>query len=258
MISKIHPSAIVSSEVKISTHVEIGPFTVIEPDVIIEEGTKIHNNVTIKTGARIGKSNIIYPGSVVAAIPQDLKFAGEYTELFIGDNNIIREFVTISRGTAAKNKTTIGNNCLFMANSHVGHDCIIGDNCIFANSVALAGHVEIQDYAILGGLTGVHQFVKIGRHVMIGAHSMVVKDVPPFSLFSGHPLEFEGLNIIGLRRRGFSDEIIDTLKKAYKFIYNSGLNVSQAIEKIKSELPASEYINEILSFIENSNRGVAK
>jgi UDP-N-acetylglucosamine acyltransferase len=255
---KIHPSAIVSSEAEIPSNIEIGPFTIIEPDVIIGEGNVIHNNVTIKAGARLGNGNTIYQGSVLAAIPQDLKFAGEYTELFIGDNNIVREFVTISRGTAEKRKTVIGSSCLFMANSHVGHDSIIGDNCIFANSVALAGHVEVEDYSILGGLTGVHQFVKIGRHVMIGAHSMVVKDVPPFSLFSGHPLEFEGLNIVGLRRRGFSDEIIEVLKKAYKFIYNSGLNVSQAIEKIKSELPPSGYINEIIKFVENSNRGVAK
>jgi UDP-N-acetylglucosamine acyltransferase len=171
---------------------------------------------------------------------------------------IIQSENLLQSGTVGKNKTVVGSNCLFMANSHVGHDCVIGNNCIFANSVALAGHVEIGDYSIFGGLAGVHQFVKVGKHVMIGAHSMVVKDVPPFTLFSGNPLYFEGLNSIGLRRRGFSDENIDILKKAYKLIYNSGLNVSQAIEKIKSGLPSSDYINEIINFIGNSKRGLTK
>lgn len=257
-MSKIHPTAIVSNESEISSDVEIGAFTIVEPNVVIKEGTKIFNNVTIKSGARIGSKNTIYQGSVIAAIPQDLKYAGDFTELFLGDNNIIREFVTISKGTTGKYKTVVGSNCLFMANSHVGHDCIIGSNCIFANSVALAGHVEIGDFSILGGLAGVHQFVKVGKHVMIGAHSMVVKDVPHFTLFSGNPLNFEGLNSVGLRRRGFSEDTIKTLKKVYKVIYSSGLNVSQAIQKIKAEFASSEYIDEILKFIESSNRGLSK
>jgi UDP-N-acetylglucosamine acyltransferase len=255
---KIHPNAIVNSDAKISSSVEVGPFSVIENDVKIGEGTIIHNNVTINAGARIGENNIIYPNSVLAAIPQDLKFKGQYSQLIIGNNNVIREFVTISRSTIKGNKTVIGNNCLFMANSHTGHDCVIGNNCIVVNSVALAGHVVLEDYAVLGGLVGVHQFVKIGKHVMIGAHSMVVKDVPPYALFSGNPLKFEGLNIVGMRRRNFKDEAIGILKNAYKLIYSSGLNVSQALLKIKSDLPQTEEIKNLVTFIEASGRGITK
>jgi UDP-N-acetylglucosamine acyltransferase len=255
---EIHPTAIVSSKTEIASDVEIGPFTIIEPDVVIGEGTKIYNNVTINTGARIGKKNKIYPGSVISAHPQDLKYAGEFTEIIIGDRNVIRECVTISRATAEVGKSFIGDNCLFMAYSHAGHDCLIGSNCIFANSVAIAGHVEIEDNVRLGGLVGVHQFVKIGAYTMVGAHSMVVKDILPYGLFSGNPLEYEGLNVIGLRRSEFTDETIEIIKKAYKFIYNSGLNVSQAVKKIKSVMTQTDEIKHILQFIEKSDRGISK
>ncbi len=257
-MSKIHPTAIVSPEAKISSDVEIGPFAIIENDVEIGEGTVVHNNANIKTGARIGKNNIIYPYSVLAAIPQDLKFKGQYSQLVIGDNNTIREFVTISRSTIEGNKTVVGNNCLFMANSHTGHDCVIGDNCIVVNSVALAGHVVLEDNVVLGGLVGVHQFCKIGRNTMVGAHSMVVKDVPPYALFSGNPLQYEGLNIVGLKRKGFKPQTIEDLKKAYKLIYSSGLNVSQAVKKIKSDLHQVEEIKHLLRFIEDAGRGISK
>jgi UDP-N-acetylglucosamine acyltransferase len=257
-MSKIHPTAIVSPEAKISSDVEIGPFAIIENDVEIGEGTIVHNNANIKAGARIGKNNIIYPFSVLAAIPQDLKFKGQYSQLVIGDNNSIREFVTISRSTIEGNKTIIGNNCLFMANSHTGHDCVIGNNCIVVNSVALAGHVVLEDNVVLGGLVGVHQFCKIGKNTMVGAHSMIVKDVPPYALFSGNPLQYEGLNMVGLRRRNFKLETIEEIKKAYKIIYNSGLNVSQAIEKIKSDIQQTEEIKHLVAFIENAGRGISK
>jgi len=257
-MSKIHPTAIVSPDAKISPGVEIGPFSIIENDVEIGEGTIIHNNATIKTGARIGKRNIIYPYAVLAAIPQDLKFKGQYSKLVIGDNNTIREFVTISRSTIEGNKTIVGNNCLFMANSHTGHDCVIGDNCIVVNSVALAGHVVLEDNVVLGGLVGVHQFCKIGKNTMVGAHSMVVKDVPPYALFSGNPLQFEGLNVVGLKRRNFKAETIEGLKKAYRLIYNSGLNVSQAIGKIKESLTQTEEIKHLVDFIETAGRGISK
>lgn len=257
-MTKIHPAAIINPRAELAEDVEIGPFTIIESDVVIDKGTKIYNNVTIKEGTRLGKNNTIHQGSVISAIPQDLKFAGEYTEVFIGNENTIREFVTISRGTAEKNKTVIGNNCLFMANSHTGHDCIISNHCILANSVALAGHVEVEDYARIGGLVGVHQFVKIGAYAMIGAHSMVVKDILPYGLYSGNPLKYEGLNTIGLRRAGFTDERIDTIKKAYKFIYNSGLNVSQAIDKIKSGIEQTDEIKHLIKFISKSDRGITK
>jgi len=257
-MSKIHPSAIVSPEAKISPGVEVGAFSIIENDVEIGEGTIVHNNVTIEAGARIGKNNIIYPFSVLAAIPQDLKFRGQHSQLVIGDNNTIREFVTISRSTIEGNKTVVGNNCLFMANSHTGHDCIIGNNCIVVNSVALAGHVVLEDYVVLGGLVGVHQFVKIGKNVMVGAHSMVVKDIPPYGLFSGNPLHYEGLNIVGLKRRNFKPGTIEELKKAYTLIYNSGLNVSQALKKIKSDLPQTKEIKHLVGFIESCERGISK
>lgn len=257
-MSEIHPTAIINPEAKIGKGVEIGPFAVIESDVVIGEGTKVFSNVTIKSGARLGKRNTVYQGSVIAAVPQDLKFKGEYTELFIGDENIIREFVTISRGTAEKYKTVIGNGSLFMANSHVGHDCIIGNHCIFANSVALAGHVETEDFVRIGGLVGVHQFVKIGTYAMIGAHAMVVKDVAPYGLYSGNPMTYEGLNIIGLKRAGFSDEKIESLKKVFRLIYNSGFNVSQAIKKIEKEIDQVEEIKHLIKFIRESTRGITK
>jgi len=255
---EIHSTSVVDPKAEIASDVVIGPFTVIEYDVVIGEGTKIYNNVTINKGARIGKNNTIYPGSVISAPPQDLKYADEPTEIYIGDRNVIRESVTISRATAEVGKSFIGDNCLFMAYSHAGHDCLIGSNCIFANSVAIAGHVEIENNVRLGGLVGIHQFVKIGAYSMIGAHSMVVKDVLPYGLFSGNPLEYEGMNIIGLRRSGFTDDIIETIKKAYKLIYKSGLNVSQAVEKIKSEINQTEEIKHILQFIEKSTRGISK
>ncbi len=253
----IHSSAIVSPKAEIASDVEIGPFTLIESDVVIGEGTTIYNNVTICKGARIGKNNKIYQGTVISAAPQDLKYADEPTEIFIGDGNVIRECVTISRATAEVGKSFVGDNCLFMAYSHAGHDCLIGSNCIFANSVAIAGHVEIEDNVRLGGLVGIHQFVKIGAYTMIGAHSMVVKDVLPYGLFSGNPMDYEGLNIIGLRRAGFNDETIDNIKKAYKLLFKSGLNVSQAVKKIKG-LVQTEEIKHILMFIEKSERGISK
>jgi UDP-N-acetylglucosamine acyltransferase len=255
---RIHPTAIVSPKAEIAQDVEIGAFTIIESDVVIDEGTKIYNNVTIDSGARIGKNNKIYQGAVISAMPQDLKYAGEATEVILGDNNVIRECVTISRATAEVGKSFIGSNCLFMAYSHAGHDCLIGSNCIFANSVAIAGHVEIESNVRLGGLVGVHQFVKIGAFTMIGAHSMVVKDVLPYGLFSGNPLKYEGLNVVGLRRSGFTDETMETIKKAYKMLYNSGLNVSQAVEKIKSGIQQIEEIKHLIKFIEKSDRGISK
>ncbi len=254
----IHPTAIVSPDAEIASDVEVGPFTIIESKVTIGKGTKIYNNVTIKSGARIGKNNVIFQGAIIAALPQDLKFSGEYTEAVIGDGNIIRECVTISRSTSPDHKTLIGNECLFMAYSHAAHDCLIGNGCIFANSVALAGHVEIEDFVRLGGLVGVHQFVKIGAYAMIGAHSMVVKDVLPFGLFSGNPMKNEGMNITGLKRAGFTDDTFEILKQAFKLLYHSGLNVSQAVEKIKSNMNQTDEIKHILKFIENSTRGITK
>ena len=261
-MAKIHQTAIVDPGAEIDLDVEIGAFCVIEKSVKIGAGTKLHNNVTIFSGADIGKNNEIFPNAVIAGLPQDLKFIkadrNEFTEVKIGDNNVIRECVTINRGTLHSRKTVVGSNCLFMAYSHAAHDCVLGDNIILANSVALGGHVHIDDFAIVGGLAGIHQFVKIGAHCMVGAATMVVKDIPPYTLFASQDLKFCGLNVIGLRRRGFPAETIEVLKKAYNLIYKSGLNTSQALEKIKTELPLIPEIKYVLEFIEKSERGLSK
>ena len=257
-MTKIHPNSIISSKAEIDVDVEIGPFCVIDDDVKIMKGCKLYNSVSVFNGARIGENNIFYPGAVISALPQDIKFDGGFSEVFIGNNNTFRECVTVSRGTHATNKTIIGNNCLLMAYSHVGHDCRLGNYCILANSVALGGHVHLEDFVILGGLVGIHQFVSVGKYCMIGAHSMIAKDVPPYTLFSGNPLNYEGLNVIGLRRRGFSDESIAMLKTIYTLLYNSSLNVSQAVDKIKKEFKVENEVAEVISFIEKSRRGLSK
>lgn len=261
-MTKIHQTAIVHPEAEIDSSVEIGAYCVIEKGVKIGAGTKLYNNVSVFTGATIGKDNEIFPNAVIAALPQDLKFLresrNEFTEVIIGDGNVIRECVTMNRATLHTRKSIVGNNCLFMAYSHVAHDCIIGNNVIFANSTAVGGHVEIGDFAIIGGLTGIHQFVHIGAHCMVGAASMVVKDVPPYTLFSGNDLKYEGLNTVGLRRRGFSLETINELKSAYNLLYRSGLNTSQAVKKIKETGFISPEVQNLIGFIEKSNRGLAK
>lgn len=254
----IHPTSIVSKGAQIADDVVIGPFCIVEGDVKIDSGTKLLSHVVIYNGARIGKNNKIFPGAVIAAVPQDLKFNNEYTEVFIGDNNTIREAVTISRATAATKKTVVGSNCLLMAYVHIAHDCVVGDNCILANSVQLAGHVHVEDYVIIGGLTGIHQFTTIGQHSMIGACSKIVKDIPPYTLFSGNPIMYEGLNRIGLKRRGFSSDAINSLKEAYNILYSPFYNTSQALEKIKAEVKQTQEVKNLLDFIEKSQRGISK
>jgi UDP-N-acetylglucosamine acyltransferase len=254
----IHHTSIVAPGADISDNVEIGPFCLIEEDVKIGKGTKLLNHVTIYNGARLGEGNIIYPGAVIAGIPQDLKFKGEYSEVFIGNKNTIRECVTVSRATIEPYRTSIGDNCLLMAYSHVAHDCALGDNCILANSVALGGHVKIEDYVVCGGLVGVHQFVKLGKHSMIGAHSMVVKDVVPFALFSGDPLKYSGINTVGLKRRNFSQEKIELIRKALNLLFSSNFNVSQAVEKIINEFPGTDELDSLINFVKSSSRGIAK
>jgi len=257
-MTQIHPTSIIGKNTNIAGDVEIGPFCLIGDNVSIGSGTRILNHVTVYSGAKIGSNNIIYPGAVLAGNPQDLKFSGEPTELIVGNNNTIRECVTLNRGTKATGRTRIGNNNFFMANSHVAHDSTVGDNCILANSAALGGHVTVGDYAILGGLVGIHQFVNIGKHCMVGASSIVVKDVIPYSLFSGNPLEYEGMNKIGLRRRGFSEEAITSIKECYRLLFHTGLNVSQAVEKIKTDIVQSDEVLHLISFIEKTSRGIAK
>jgi UDP-N-acetylglucosamine acyltransferase len=248
----IHPQA------KIGDKVVIEPFTVIHKDVEIGEGTWIGNNVTIMEGARIGKNCKIYPGAVISSTPQDLKFEGEETTTVIGDNTVIREFATISRGTHDRLKTVIGTNCLIMAYVHVAHDCIIGNNVILVNAVQLAGHVIIDDFAIVGGTTAVLQFVHIGEHVMVGGGSKIRKDVPPFVKVGREPLNYVGINSVGLRRRGFTNEKIFELQEIYRKIYLSGMNNTQAMEEIEYNMPASEERDKIINFIRKSEKGIVK
>ena len=252
------PLAYVHPQAKIAPNVVIEPFVNIEKNVVIEEGTWIGSNVTIMEGARIGKNCKIFPGAVISAIPQDLKFAGEETIVKIGDNTTIREFVTINRGTKASMETVIGNNCLLMAYVHIAHDCIIGNNVILANACNLAGHIEVHDWAILGGLSAVHQFVHIGAHSMISGGSMVRKDVPPFTKAGREPVSFVGVNSIGLRRRGFSNERINAIQEIYRILYLKGRNITQAVRFIEANVPATPDRDEILSFINNSQRGIMK
>ncbi|MCC6722765.1 MAG: acyl-ACP--UDP-N-acetylglucosamine O-acyltransferase [Bacteroidia bacterium] len=254
----IQPLAYVSPEAKIANNVMIDPFVTIHKNVEIDEGTWIASNVTIMEGARIGKNVKIFPGAVISAIPQDLKFDGEQSLCIIGDNTTIRECVTLNRGTSYSGKTIIGSNCLLMAYVHIAHDCVIGNGCILANAVQLAGHVEIGENAILGGLTAVHQFAKIGNHVMISGGSLVRKDVPPFSKAAREPLSYEGVNSIGLRRRGFSSDKIAEIQEIYRILYLRGLNNSAALKKIEAEMPATKERDEILTFIKDSDRGIMK
>ena len=252
------PLAYIHPQAKIAHNVVIEPFTTIHKNVVIDEGTWIGPNVTVFEGARIGKNCKVYPGASISAIPQDLKFGGEETETHIGDNTVIREYVTISRGTVDKYKTQIGANCLLMAYVHIAHDCIIGDNCILVNAVQLAGHVIIDEYAIIGGSSAIHQFVSIGAHVMVSGGSLVRKDVPPYTKAAREPLTYCGINSIGLRRRGFPSEKINEIQEIYRYIFLKGLNNSKAIDLVELELSPSKERDEIIKFIRGSDRGVMK
>ena len=219
---------------KIGANVEIGPFTTIDDNVEIGDGCRIGSNVTIFSGARIGKNVTIFPGAVISAIPQDLKFRGEDTQAFIGDNTVLRECVTVNRGTAAKGRTVVGSNCLIMAYSHVAHDCIVGNNVIISNATQLAGEVEVDDFAVIGGGSLVHQFCHIGAHVMLQGGALVNKDIPPYVKAAREPISYTGINTIGLHRRGFSSEAIARIQDIYRILYASGLNVTEAIARIEA------------------------
>lgn len=248
----IDPSA------KIGENVQIGSFVTIAENVEIGDGTIIMPNATILPGARIGKNCRIFPNAVISAIPQDLKFAGEETTAEIGDNTTIRECATVNRGTASKGKTVVGSNCLLMAYSHIAHDCKLGNNIIVGNASQVAGEVVIDDYAILSGGSLVHQFSRIGEHVMVQGGTRLGKDIPPFCIVGREPVCFMGLNIVGLKRRGFSNEQIETIQNIYRIIYQSGLNTSHAIEKIEAEIPDSVEKSIIVDFVKSSTRGLVR
>ena len=253
-----HPFTYIDPNARIAPNVKIDPFTVIHGDVHIGEGTWIGSNVTIMEGTRIGKNCRIFPGAVLGAIPQDLKYTGEKTIVEIGDNTTIREFVTINRGTNDRGKTVVGDHCLIMAYSHIAHGCIIGNHCIMSNSTQIAGHVTVGDHAIIGGVSAVHQFVNIGQHAFIAGGSLVSKDVPPYIKAVRNPLSYGGVNSVGLKRRGFTIEQINHILDIYRTIYNKGMNITQALEFIEEEIPASDERDDIVTFIRESGRGIIK
>lgn len=257
-MSRIHQTAVVGAGAKIGSEVEIGPYAVIDDDVVIGDGCVIGSAVRLADGVRLGAKVRVSTGAVIGTPPQDLKFGGEKTLAKIGDETVIREFATINRGTKAHGETSVGKNCFLMAYSHIAHDCIIGNNVIMANSVNLAGHVEVDDFAILGGVLPVHQFVKIGAHCMIGGGFRVQQDICPYALVAGYPLKVVGINSIGLRRRGFSAEVIANLELLFKILFFSGLNTTQAIERIKAEVAPGKEVDEVFRFINRSNRGIVK
>ncbi len=252
------PLAYVHPEAKIAQNVVIEPFVSIHSNVEIDEGTWIGPHVTIMEGARIGKNVKIFPGSVISAIPQDLKYKGEESLVYIKDSAVIREYVTINRGTSDKYKTTIGSNSLLMAYTHIAHDCYIGDNCIIANAVNIAGHVWLSDYALIGGLTAIQQFVNIGEFVMVSGGSLVRKDVPPYTKAAREPLSYVGINSIGMRRRGIDPDKIKEIQDIYRYIYLKGKNISQALSVVETELPATQERDDIISFIRASERGIMR
>ena len=255
-MSKIHPSAIVDKKSDIGKNVEIGPFSIIEENVKIGDNTKIGPNALIRSYTSIGAGCSIFNGAVIGEIPMDLKFDGEKSKLVIGDRTIIREFSTIHRGTKDRGITKIGSDCLIMSYGHVAHDVVIGDNVIVSISVNIAGHVEVDDYAIIGGCTPVHQFCKIGKHAFIGGGRLILQDIPPYILATGEPLKYSGINSVGLRRRKFNLESRKTIKRVYSLIYQSELNLSQAVKKIKSDFELTDEVKTILDFINRSDRGL--
>jgi UDP-N-acetylglucosamine acyltransferase len=248
----IHPDA------KIGKDVIIEPFAYVSGNVVIGDGTWIGPNATIMDGARIGTGCKIFPSAVVSGIPQDLKFRGEDSTAEIGDNTTVREGVTVNRGTASVGKTVLGKSCLLMAYSHIGHDCAVGNNCIIGNSTGLAGEVKVDDWAIISAGTLVHQFARIGAHVIIGGGSKVRTDVPPFIKADRDPLSYLGLNSVGLTRRGFERERIDEIHNIYRVIYQNGMNISQALDKVENEFKPSIDRDYILEFIRKSERGIIR
>ena len=254
----ISPLASIHPEAKLGEGVIVHPFAVIEENTEIGEGCIIESHAVIKSGARLGKHCHIHSGAVISGIPQDLKFVGEDSVAIIGDHTMVRECVTVNRGTASRGKTVVGSYCLLMAYSHVAHDCVLGDHVILGNATQLAGEVEVDDYAILSGGSLVHQFVRISKHVMIQGGSRVNKDIPPYTLIGRDPIVYCGINIVGLRRRGFTNEQIFRINDIYRTLYQRGLNNSEAFRVIEEEIPESYERSLILDFVRSSERGIVR
>lgn len=255
---KIHPTAIVSKKACLGSDIEVGPYSFIGDNVKIGDGTKIGSFCVIEGNTTIGKNCRIFTGAVIGSIPQDLKYKGEETFLEIGDNNIIREYCTFNPGTGEGGRTIVGNHNLFMAYSHVAHDCVVGNHCVIANNGTLAGHVTIEDRAVIGGLVAIHQFVRVGKLSIIGGCSKVVQDIPPFSTCDGHPARVYGLNLVGLKRAGFDSKVINKLSHSFKIIFNSGLSIKNAISQLEQEDNLPSEVVYLINFIKNSSRGVCR
>ena len=259
-MNKIHPLATVHPGAKLGDNIEVGPYAYIDDNVEIGDGCHIYPHATILPYTRMGKDCNVFPGAVIGAVPQDLKFDGEITYVEIGDNVNIRECATINRGTKASGKgvTKIGNNVLLMSYTHVAHDCTVGDHCILVSYVGIAGETDVEEWATLGGGTMAHQFSKIGKHAFVGGGSKINKDIPPYVLCGRDPISYAGVNIVGLRRRGFTSDQIRNIKDMYDIIYNSSMNVSDALAKIESGFPQSEERDTIVEFVRNSKRGIIR
>ena len=257
MANQIHPLAVVDPEAKLGDNNVIGPFCVIDKNVELGDSNKLLNNVTLHFGARIGNGNEFFPGASISTKPQDLKFQGEETLCVIGDNNSIRENVTISRGTASRGKTVVGNNNLLMENMHIAHDCIIGNGCIIGNSTKIAGEVEIDDFAIISACCLFHQFIRVGSYIMFQGGSRTSQDIPPFIIAGKEPIRYAGVNLVGLRRRGFSNETIDAIHDAYRIIYAQPI-MKDGVAEARAKYPDVKEVEYICSFIESSKRGVIR
>lgn len=257
-MSSISPLAFVHPEAKIGENCEIGPFCYIDKNVVVGDNNRLMNSVTLLHGARIGNGNVFFPGAVIGAIPQDLKFRGEDTTAEIGDNNTIRENVTINRGTAAQGKTHVGNNNLLMEGVHVAHDVNMGSGCIVGNSTKIAGEVVVDDVAIISANVLIHQFCRVGSYVMIGGGTRTGQDIPPFTMAAREPVAYCGLNLVGLRRHGFTNELIDNIHNTYRLLYQRGKLRDECIAEIRAEIPMTKEIEYILNFVQTSKRGIIK
>ena len=254
----ISPLAYIHPEAVIGEGCEIGPFCYIDKNVVIGKNNHLMNSVTLLSGARIGDGNRIFPGAVIGAIPQDLKFKGEETTAEVGDNNPIRENVTINRGTAAKGKTVVGSNNLLMEGMHVAHDAVVGNGCIIGNTTKIAGEVVIDDFAIISACVLIHQFCHVGSYVMVGGGTRTSQDIPPYCMAAREPVAYCGLNLVGLRRRGFSRELIENIHNTYRLLYQRGKLREECLQEIRETVPMSPEIEYILDFITSSKRGIIK
>jgi len=255
---KIHPTAVIDAGAEIGADCEVGPYCVIGAGVVLGDGCWLQHHVSLTGPSRFGKGNRLFAFCSLGQQSQDLKYAGEPTHLEVGDENTFREFVTVNRGTAPGAFTRIGSRGNFLAYCHIAHDCTVGDDVIFSNNGTLAGHVTVEDYVVLGGLTAVHQFCRLGRHAMTGGCSKIVQDVPPYMIADGNPARVRGINKVGLERQGHGADVMRSLKEAYRFLYRSDLNVAQAVERMRSELPDIPEIEHLIAFVTQSARGIIK